>query len=479
LNRPMSVRGLEIGGDHKSTEPVAAQWKKALTRPTKFKAAGQALAVKPQAQVEVAAHHVLVDAAEKNPRGEENDWMKALGMATGPEGVQSIAQNRARQQAQPTVTTRKKAAAERTEPATKGMSKDWMQALGLTAQHKPKQHHVVSEHGQMSLVSSIRAASEVRTGRVTKASQARATPEAAPVPVHKKPVTGEAILQDWMKALGLSSSDRSHRAPAPLKLQQARQRLAQKHAHVKSGQQAPRSSERPVYAAHWEPKSSGLDANAQKGAKARRGEQASWFAALHRKPDTVFDTAVFSEGGDEQAGPVETKVQARKDRQANLQQQQLVAKGSWAQAMGTGRKAKAMRPTPAQGADNMWGDVLVHMETPLVPDGVMVPNGVTARAVAGPEPSDLQPMAEGKRAAWIKALGRPAHFKTDARNEMLAGKPPAHYSEAILREALADGESPRAVQLEHEMKGSMTALEPFSDEQVPVETASFRTLWGN
>jgi hypothetical protein len=482
LNRPMSVRGLDIGGGQKSQEPLAAQWKKPLTLPTKFKATGQALAVKPQAQVQVAAHHAPVDAAEKKSGEEKKDWMKALGLATGPEAIQSKAQHLAQQQAQPTVTTPKKAAAQPNEPKAKGMSKDWMQALGLTGQPKPPvQHHVVSEHGHTSLASS-RAANEARTGRVTTASQARAMAEAAPVLVQKKPVTGEAILQDWMKALGLSSSHSSHPASAPLKLQQAQQRLAQKHARVQKADQTLHSVELPVHAAHWEPKSTGLDPHAHTGVKARRGIQASWFAALHRKPDTVFDTAVFSEGGDEQAGPVAKMLPARKAWQAapkNSKQQQLVAKGSWAQAMGKG--PGAVHQTPEQGAD-MWGDVLVRMQTPLVPDGQMVPNGVTARrVVAGSEPSDLQPsMVEGKRAAWIKALGRPAHFKTDARNEMLVGKPqPERYSEAILREALADGESPRAAQLEHEMKGTMTALEPFGDEQVPAETAPYRTLWGN
>ncbi len=124
----------------------------------------------------------------------------------------------------------------------------------------------------------------------------------------------------------------------------------------------------------------------------------------------------------------------------------------------------------------MWGDVLVHVDTPMVPDAALVPDGVTpSRIVAAAAPK------AGDKGDWMKALHHASQFKVAqvGRASMLASAPQRkeRYSKAIMRQALEDGESPRAAALEHATSGVIR--DPFDDKAVPAEQAAFRTLWNN
>lgn len=406
--------------------------------------------------------------------------MKALGMGTTAEVSSRVVAPKAEKRLQSKqIAPRQGAVApQHYQNTRKAMSKDWMQALGLAA--KPVTPKSVGAHTtQQGLAQEHKQGALAQTGKVLGSLPTKALPAKGPgmkktatsVPVQQKPVTGEAILQDWMKALGLSALQSHESRLAPLHNQHDQQGLAQKQVHGEAAKKAPEQPlstvSQPMHVVERKP----ISAPGQVSTKVKaKGELSSWMSALHRQPDSVFGASVFAEGGDQQAASVKTESTSEEAAHAapkTAKHQQLVAKG----AKATSHEAKVAKK-PAGGPD-MWGDVLVHMKTPLVPDEEMMPSGV-ARSSPGAS------SAKKDSAAWMKALHRPSEFKGAVSGEMLARKPPSeHYSKAIMQEAIAEGETPKAVLMAREMKGSMTALEPFSDEQVPAQAAADRTLWGN
>ena len=478
----MSLHNLDIEGSKSSKDPRAVQWREALTRPTKFNAAGQALASKRQVAVakETTSKYAPPRAVTEHKRtsGEKNDWMKALGIGTTAEVLSRVVAPKAEKRLQSNLIAPRQGAVapQHNQNTHRAMSKDWMQALGFAAKPvTPKSG--VAPTTQQGLAQEHKQATLAQTGKVLGSLPTKALPAkgpgmkttAASVPVQQKPVTGEAILQDWMKALGLSALQSHESRLAPLHSQHDQQGLA-KQVHgvaAKKAHEQPLSTvSQPVHVAERE----NIRGPGQVSTKVKaKGELASWMSALHRQPDSVFGASVFSERGDQQAASVKTESTSEKAAYAapqSAKHQLLVAKG----AKPTSHEAKVAKK-PAGGPD-MWGDVLVHMKTPLGPDEAMMPSGV-ARGNPGASSANID------SAAWMKALHRPSEFKGTVSGEMLARKPSEHYSKAIMQEAIAEGETPRAILIEREMKGSMTALEPFSDEQVPAQAAADRTLWGN
>jgi hypothetical protein len=259
-------------------------------------------------------------------------------------------------------------------------------------------------------------------------------------------------------------------------------------------------------------------------ASRRGGVLAEWFAALHRKPAKVL---AFSDGGDGQRTPGEALPNARlstaqtalaglgkplqEEEEEEQQQQQLVAKGAWAKALGVSFGAGEASPAPKSqksaakpkiDKDSLWGDVLVRVGTPVMPGASRMPavagdSGVPLFDVfASDGGSKLSRMLSAPRAAgkagdkgkWENALQRPSAFKAQgAKQELvgldhpLASKAGERFSTALMRDAVKEGKSPRVVALETAMRRNSVApfVDPFSDESVPFQDASFRTLWNN
>jgi len=329
---------------------------------------------------------------------------------------------------------------------------------------------------------------------------------AATVPVQKKQVTGEAILQDWMQALGLGAAQNS--GPAGLKLgvstKKPQQGLAHAQQHLasqapqqvqtidKQATAAEKAEARPVFAAHWEPKPKAQVA--VKPPKAKTGILAEWFAALHHKPETMFQNFVDGGDGRRTDGRPTAEAIMRKEKQPHMEpasvskkqllqraltkmpykHQQLAARGAWAKALGSKVMRLVRDKNKPKATSNMWGDVLVHVDRQIVADGALIPtvsSSVSARQQVAAK--------SGDKGEWMKALNRhPSQFKAP-RSSMLAAVPHAeHYSTAIMREALEEGETPKAVALELATRGQIR--DPFNDEKIPIQQTAFqRTLWSN
>jgi len=453
-------------------------------------------------------------------------WMQALGLddddtaPAGPGGLKLGAADA-------------KAHAARGAPPAGGDRSEWLKALnrGMSATGGNAAQDAKRPTGDAQWKKALTRPMSVAQGapqalatKKPEAGHAKATEHAAPrpeparkapvQPVLAKPVTGEALLSDWMQALGLGPSQNEGLGglklaaapkPEPLaakKQEKAAAKPASNHAKAAEG-----PVHRPVFAAHWEPapKAAAPAAVTRKvhAQAAKTGVLAEWFAALHRKPESMFQS--FADGGDgrrtaeaimhtEKRAPVRSAVPQQEHEQLRAQkaravtrvasnQQQLAAKGAWAKALG-GDAAPAARPVaqPQVGTD-MWGDVLVHVNKPMVPDAALVPDGVTpSRIVAAAAPAPLEAAAKvGDKGDWMKALHHGSQFKVAqaGRASMLASAPQhiEGYSTAIMRQALEEGESPRAVALEHATSGVIR--DPFGDKAVPAEQAAFRTLWNN
>jgi len=372
--------------------------------------------------------------------------------------------------------------------------------------------------------------------------------------VQTKPVTGEALLSDWMQALGLGPSPKA--GPAGLKraaTPQAKSRAPKPTDAAEPAQHRAKAAagpmRRPILAARMEPAPKAaapvlpgkrkVDALAEKhlvhssdlsdtGALHTPGETAiagasyaaslpihavhegqetirEWFAALHRQPASVFKS--FTDGGDEsrsslQPAPSTVPSLVRADTQpvhsAELQQgrkpepemqkhsaamkvaskqQQLAAKGAWAKALGGNVEPAAPPAVEPQVGTDMWGDVLVRVHRPMVPDAALVPDSVMPSRLVASSPA--APEAAGKagdKGNWLTALHRTAQFEVaqTGRDSMLAAAPDL---EARMRQALQERDSPRAVALEHATGDD--EVDPFGDEAVPADQAAFRTLWSN
>ena len=383
---------------------------------------------------------------------------------------------------------------------------------------------------------------------------------AAPITVvHTKPVTGEALLSDWMQALGLGPSPTS--GPAGLKLAatpQAKSRAPKPTAVAKPAQHSAKAAaglvRRPVLAARVEPALKAaapalpgtrkVDALAEEhlvhspeehlvhspdlsdtGALHTPGQTVvagavyaaslpihtveegqktmrEWFAALDRQPSSVFKS--FLDGSRSSLQPAQStspslvladkqpvhsaEPQEGRKPEPDMQkhsaamkvaskQQQLAANGAWAKALGSNVQPAAPPAAEPQVGTDMWGDVLVRVHRPMVPDAALVPDGVTPSRLVAVSPA--APEAAGKagdKGKWLTALHRTAQFEVaqTGRDSMLAAAPA---SEARMRQALEERDSPRAAALEHATGDDK--VDPFDDEAVPADQAAFRTLWNN
>ena len=340
-----------------------------------------------------------------------------------------------------------------------------------------------------------KAAGEPATRSTAAAAEKRQTTAAqhtaAAVQVQEMPITGEALVQDWMQALGLDVAPSS----APAALKSAVSSKKEDTGHV-SLQKEPVESpaQRLVFSAHWELKPKVQVA--MHVAKANTGILAKWFSALHRKPESMFQ--IFADGGDgsrraeansmHKQNLLTEHMQPTIAEQHLLQrvvftplstQQQLTAKGAWAKALGSNnQKQVVQRQDRPQVGSTMWGDVLVHMHTPLVPDAALLP---TVSTSISPRMSQQVAAKVGERGQWIKALNRESHTLQvkASRSSMLAATPDSErYSTAIMREALEEGESAKAAALEHATRGVIR--NPFNDKTVPIgQTLGQHSLWNN
>jgi hypothetical protein len=153
--------------------------------------------------------------------------------------------------------------------------------------------------------------------------------------------------------------------------------------------------------------------------------------------------------------------------------------------------------------DSLWGDVLVRVGTPVMPGASRMPavagdSGVPLFDVFAPDSgSKLSRMLSaphkvlakaGDKGKWESALQRPSAFKAEGAKQELVGldhpsasKAGERFSTALMRDAVKEGKSPRVVALETAMRRNSVApfVDPFSDESVPLQQASFRTLWNN
>jgi hypothetical protein len=531
LNRPDSLPMVDGVEQDVVQHPVASVWNKALNRPMNIqKGPAQVLAAKEPSVEEAEAPKKPQAAAPKEPAHQEKKavveqarpqpvhdapvvlkkpvtgegllakWMQALGLSPAPNaGIKSpattpattpnkVPQSRAQQQQTQLANKPKAPAASvfaaKWEPLSKAAPtvalhaktqtrKDWMAALGFSDE-PVKQVHVA--HSKPVLATKELPPSISSTPANVVSSKQNLEANAFP-----------AYDDDDVPAAntGAARAAPVHAAAAVGKLQHAAQ---------------------------------------TEDASRRGGVLAEWFAALHRKPAKVL---AFSDGGDGQRTPGEALPNARlstaqtalaglgkplqEEEEEEQQQQQLVAKGAWAKALGVSFGAGEASPAPKSqksaakpkiDKDSLWGDVLVRVGTPVMPGASRMPavagdSGVPLFDVfASDGGSKLSRMLSAPRAAgkagdkgkWENALQRPSAFKAQgAKQELvgldhpLASKAGERFSTALMRDAVKEGKSPRVVALETAMRRNSVApfVDPFSDESVPFQDASFRTLWNN
>ena len=472
---------------------------------------------------------VMADVNAHAARGDRSEWLKALNNP----GMSAPGFNVEQDEKRP------KAAEQWQKALTRPMSVAKSAPQALAAKMPETGHAQVTQQA-------VHKQGEAEPAHKKPVQALKAAPATV---VQTKPVTGEALLSDWMQALGLGPSPNA--GPAGLKLAatpQAKSR-APKPTAQHSAKAAAGPVRRPVLAARVEPALEAtapvltgtrkVDALAEEhlvhstdlsdtGALHTPGETAiagasyaaslpihavhegqetirEWFAALHRQPASVFKS--FTDGGDEsrsslQPAPSTVPSLVRADTQpvhsAELQQgrkpepemqkhsaamkvaskqQQLAAKGAWAKALGGNVEPAAPPAVEPQVGTDMWGDVLVRVHRPMVPDAALVPDSVMPSRLVASSPA--APEAAGKagdKGNWLTALHRTAQFEVaqTGRDSMLAAAPDL---EARMRQALQERDSPRAVALEHATGDD--EVDPFGDEAVPADQAAFRTLWSN
>ena len=469
---------------------------------------------------------VMADVNAHAARGDRSEWLKALNNP----GMSAPGFNVEQDEKRP------KAAEQWQKALTRPMSVAKSAPQALAAKMPETGHAQVTQQA-------VHKQGEAEPAHKKPVQALKAAPATV---VQTKPVTGEALLSDWMQALGLGPSPNA--GPAGLKLAatpQAKSR-APKPTAQHSAKAAAGPVRRPVLAARVEPAledtapvltgTRKVDALAEEhlvhstdlsdtGALHTPGETAiagasyaaslpihavqegqetirEWFAALHRQPASVFKS--FTDGSRSSLQPARSTSpslvhadtqpvhsaepqQGRKPEpemqehsaamKVASKQQQLAAKGAWAKALGGNVQPAAPPVVEPQVGTDMWGDVLVRVHRPMVPDAALVPDGVTPSRLVAVSPAPLEAAGKaGEKGDWLTALHRTAQFEVaqTGRDSMLAAAPA---SEARMRQALEERDSRRAVALEHATGDDK--VDPFGDEAVPADQAAFRTLWNN